>query len=79
MVVTHLGIVSSLNKMVRYKEKVKRKLVVEEEDSSTVTNKYGVRFCGLIVSSSEIGVPPSFAKRRYSGGMISYDEKGKGR
>lgn len=78
MVVTRQGVVSSSNNMVRYKEMVKRKLVVEEEDPLTVTNKYRVWFRGLSFPSSVIEVPPPFTKRCRSSGMISYDEKREG-
>lgn len=63
--------------MVRYKEKAKRKLYVEEEVSPPMTNKYGVQIRGLPVSSSEIGVPPPFAKPRRFKVEVSPEEKGK--
>lgn len=63
--------------MVRYKEKAKRKLYVEEEVPPPTMNEYGVRIRGLPVLSSKIKVPPPSAKRRRSGVGASTKEKDK--
>lgn len=73
-------------KMVRYKDKAKRKLYIKKEAPLSVTNKYGVRFCGLPAlneenevppPNKEIGVPSPSAKQRHFGVELSVELKGK--